>query len=79
VREPPDPKLAAAIKQLRKERHLSQEDVAFDADLTTSALSRIERGLSDPTYTTVQRIAEALEVGVVELVAVAEGDGTASP
>ncbi len=57
------------LKRLREERDITQEQLAFDARLTVSALSRIERGLNDPGWTTVERIANALGVSLVELAA----------
>ena len=59
--------LAALVKRLREERGLTQEQVAFEAGITASALSRIERGLNNPGWMTVRRIAQALDVGLVEL------------
>jgi transcriptional regulator with XRE-family HTH domain len=69
VRSKPDAALAALLKRLRKEREITQEQLAFDAGITASALSRIERGLNDPGWTTVNRIANALRIPLVELVA----------
>jgi transcriptional regulator with XRE-family HTH domain len=67
VREQPDPALAAVLKRLREEREITQEQLAFDAGITASALSRIERGLNSPGWTTITRIAKALDVSLVEL------------
>jgi transcriptional regulator with XRE-family HTH domain len=67
VREQPDPALAALLKRLREERKITQEQLAFDAGITASALSRIERGLNNPGWTTITRIAKALDVSLVEL------------
>lgn len=66
---PEDPQrgLGAAVRRLRLERGLSQEDLAHDAGLTTGTLSKIERGLSNPTWGTVRRLAHALDVSVAEL------------
>lgn len=69
MREPPNPALGTVLKRLREERELTQEDVAFAAGLNVSGLSKIERGHNDPLWTTVERIAAALDVslgGVVE-------------
>lgn len=63
----PDPKLAGAIRALRNERGTTQEEVAHAAGLTSSSYSRIERGITNPAWTTVQRIAGALEITLVEL------------
>jgi transcriptional regulator with XRE-family HTH domain len=67
VREQPDPFLAAVLKRLREEREITQEQLAFDAGITSSALSRIERGLNSPGWTTLRRIVDALDVSLVEL------------
>jgi transcriptional regulator with XRE-family HTH domain len=69
VREQPDPDLAELLKRLREERSITQEQLAFDAGITVSALSRIERGLNSPGWTTVQRLANALDISMSELVA----------
>jgi transcriptional regulator with XRE-family HTH domain len=68
----PQPALGAAIRKLRQQRKLSQEDLAHDAGLTTSALSSIERGKSNPTWATVRRIAAALGVSMSKLAQLAE-------
>jgi transcriptional regulator with XRE-family HTH domain len=68
VGEQPDPALAALLKRLREEREITQEQLAFDAGITSSALSRIERGLNSPRWPTLRRIAAALGVSVGELV-----------
>jgi transcriptional regulator with XRE-family HTH domain len=69
VREQPDAALAELLKRLREEREITQEQLAFDAGITVSALSRIERGLNSPGWTTVQSLADALEISLGELVA----------
>lgn len=65
--DPPDPRLAVAIKRLREERGLTQEDVAHGSGLSVSAYGRLERAATNPIWTTVVRVADALEVGLVEL------------
>jgi transcriptional regulator with XRE-family HTH domain len=65
--EQPDQDLAALLKRLREERKVTQEQLAFDAGITASALSRIERGLNSPGWMTVKRIVEALDVTLIEL------------
>ena len=61
------------MKRLREEREITQEQLAFEAGITVSALSRIERGLNNPRWTTVRRIARALNVCLVELARAIEG------
>jgi transcriptional regulator with XRE-family HTH domain len=67
VHESTDPALAALFKRLREQRGITQEQLAFDAGLTASALSRIERGLNNPGWMTVRRLAAALDVTLVHL------------
>ena len=60
--------LAENIKKYRKTRGLSQEDLARKADITYSALSKIEAGyVQNPRILTVQKIAVALDVTIDEL------------
>jgi transcriptional regulator with XRE-family HTH domain len=59
--------LATAIRHLRRERELSQEALAYAADIHPKHLSEIERANKDPRSTTVVRLAEALGVTVATL------------
>ena len=63
----PDAALARALLSLRRERHQTQEDLAHTAGLTVTAYARIERGTTNPTWTTVRRIATALDITIGEL------------
>jgi transcriptional regulator with XRE-family HTH domain len=62
-----DPVLAATLRRLRRERGDTQEDLAHRAGLTVAALARIERGHANPTWTTVTRIAAALNISLAAL------------
>lgn len=73
MREEPDPEFAVLLKELREQRRITQEQLAFDAGITASALSRIERGLTSPGWPTVRRIARALGLTIVELARAVEG------
>lgn len=62
-RPPRTPGLAAlgeAMRQLRQEAGLSQEQVAELAETDLSQVGGIERGVRNPTYTTLLRLASAL-------------------
>lgn len=59
--------LAGAIRQLRRERNLSQEALAFAAGVHPKHVSEIERANKDPRATTVIRLADALGVTVAAL------------
>jgi XRE family transcriptional regulator, regulator of sulfur utilization len=63
----PDPALGDTLKRLRDEAGLSQEDLASRAEITMNSYGRIERLEANPTWTTVRRIAEALELSLAEL------------
>jgi transcriptional regulator with XRE-family HTH domain len=62
-----DPVLASTLRRLRLERGETQEDLAHKAHLTVAALARIERGVANPAWTTVKRIAAALEISLTAL------------
>jgi transcriptional regulator with XRE-family HTH domain len=59
----------ARIRALRRERGLSQEALCERAGISVDAVTRIERGSRVPTLDTLERLAGALGVSVVELVA----------
>jgi transcriptional regulator with XRE-family HTH domain len=67
-----DHALASTLSRLRKERGLTQEGLAHEADITVAALARIERGQANPTWSTVRKIASAVGVGMEELGAAVE-------
>jgi transcriptional regulator with XRE-family HTH domain len=62
-----DRALAITLRRLRNERGDTQEDLAHRAGLTVAAFARIERGHANPTWTTVRRIAGALEISLEAL------------
>ena len=70
--EQPQPALGKAIRQLRDQRGVSQEALAYEAGVTSGTLSLIERGLSNPTWGTVKGIAAALSVSAADLAKLAE-------
>jgi len=57
---------------LRGYRGSTQEDVAYTAGITVAALARIERGETNPRWTTVRRIASGLDISLAELVVAVE-------
>jgi transcriptional regulator with XRE-family HTH domain len=60
-------RFGARLHELRKARDMSQEDLAFAADLDRSYLSAIERGKRNLSLVNIHRIAGALGVGAGEL------------
>jgi len=63
----PDRALAATLRAVRTERGHTQEDLAHRAGLTVAAVARIERGQANPTWTTVRRLAQALDISLAAL------------
>lgn len=72
-RQYPQPALGAAIRRLRTEAGLSQEELAHRADLHPTWISHLETGRRNPSWSTMERIAEALGVKLSEIAAYAEG------
>lgn len=64
---PPDPDLGQALRRLREQRELTQEQVSHAADLTLGAYGRIERSEVAPAWPTVRAIARGLGVPMQEL------------
>lgn len=56
------------IKEKRKERHLSQRELASKCDISNAEISRIESGdRKQPSHETLKTIARALNLPVNEL------------
>lgn len=72
ARTEPNAALASAFRQIRRREGLTQEAVAHRADLDTTTVSRIERALLDPLWSTIERMADGLGVAPLEVVALAE-------
>lgn len=64
------------VRALRRERGLSLRGLAERSGLSPSLLSQIERGQSNPSVATLQRIAGSLEVSIFALLA-QDGPGNA--
>ena len=50
------------VRRLREARRLSQEELAFEAEIHRTYISGVERGVRNPTVTVVAKMAEALGV-----------------
>lgn len=59
--------LGAAIRRVRRERDLSQEQLALSAEVDVSYLGRVERGDNAAALLTLKRIADALGVSMASL------------
>jgi transcriptional regulator with XRE-family HTH domain len=69
---PSNKSLGLAVRDLRGRREWSQEELAHASGLHPTYISGIERGLRNPTWLSLGRIAGALEVRMSELAALAE-------
>lgn len=56
------------VRQLRKEKGISQEELSFRADLHRTYIGMIERAEKNITLTNIEKIAKALNVPLSELV-----------
>ena len=59
--------MGARIKSLRRGRGLTQEQIAERTGLSVNYVSRIERGLENPTLDTLLGLAKALKVEPLDL------------
>lgn len=55
------------LRKLRKDKHLTQEQLARAVKIDRTTISSYERGLSEPTMTVLQNIANVFDVKVEEL------------
>ena len=56
------------VRKFRKEKGLSQEQLAFKADLHRTYIGMIERAEKNITLINIEKIANALEVEISQLV-----------
>jgi transcriptional regulator with XRE-family HTH domain len=64
--------LARELRLQRQKCHLTQEQLAFKADLHRNYISLLERGMKSPTVDALARIANALEAEPSRLLSRAE-------
>jgi len=64
--------LGAAIRELRGRRRLTQEQLGFAADVHRNYVGAVERGEINPTFFTLMRLTDALDVSFAELFEVFE-------
>jgi transcriptional regulator with XRE-family HTH domain len=70
IHPPPGPEKAfgQALREVRKEKKLSQERLALDAGFDRTYISLVERGVRSPTVRAVVKLAEFLGVKPSEIV-----------
>lgn len=71
-RSPEHGALGEAVRTMRLEAGLSQEQLAEIAHTDLTQVGGIERGVRNPSYTTLLRFADALETTVGEITTLAD-------
>lgn len=68
---PPEPTSAvgARVRAMRASRELSIRQLADRAGISTGMISKVERGLTEPSLQTIRAIARALQIPVFDLFA----------
>jgi transcriptional regulator with XRE-family HTH domain len=61
------------VRELRKEKGFSQEELSFRADLHRTYIGMIERAEKNITLTNIEKIANALEITVSEIMVIQNG------
>ena len=61
-------KIGTKIKLIRTKLGISQEELGYRAGINKNSVGSIERGESSPTIDTLDMIAQALEITLVDLV-----------
>jgi transcriptional regulator with XRE-family HTH domain len=56
------------VRRIRQQHRMTQEQLAFEADLDLTYIGGIERGRRNPSLLAMARIAAALSVSLVKLV-----------
>lgn len=59
--------LGRNVRRLRRAENLSQEGLAFEAEIDRTYVSQIERGVINPSLLVLSKIANALNVDVLVL------------
>ena len=60
-------KLGQSVRYLRLKKGMSQEQVAFDAGLNLNSISTFERGVNNIKIKNLYKIAQALDVDIVDI------------
>ena len=60
-------KFGKRVRKVRKEKGLSQEELSFKANLHRTYIGMIERAERNITLSNIEKIANALEVNIKEL------------
>ena len=62
------------LRRLRLDARLSQEQLGLDCDLHPNYVSLLERGLRQPSLTTIFKLAERLDIAPGQLITLVESE-----
>lgn len=60
-------KIGSRIAAVRKKQHISQDHLAFIANMDRTYLTRLEKGRANPSVRTLHKIARKLRIKVASL------------
>ena len=60
-------KIGQSVRYLRSKKGISQEELAFRANLNMNSISTLERGINNVKIKTLYNIASALDVNIEEI------------
>ena len=65
----PEEAFARALREIRKQRGISQEELGFESGYHRTYISMLERGKMNPSLRTLLSLASALKLSAAEIVA----------
>ena len=75
---PLDPTVAIVLRRFRVQRGISQESLAFRSGVRIASLSRMERGVTSPSWANVQAVARAMDLTLSEFAVAVETEQRAA-
>ncbi len=60
-------KFGQRVRHLRRQKDMTQEQLAEAIGISVDFMSNIERGVNAPSFETMEKLAQALNVAVYEL------------
>jgi len=66
-------KFGERVRQIRKKNNLSQEELAFQANVHRTYIGMVERAEKNITLLNIKKIADALKVQISELMEINNG------
>lgn len=57
----------AHLKKLRNQKGMSQEELSYNTDVSLPQITRIERGVINPTICTIKALAKGLNISTSQM------------